>query len=78
MQQAIDGENQKGNEKREDFFSDPLKLGVIILVVHINYSLDVSRHICKLCVLLCLPEKPREVFLAYWTDFKQGLPADVR
>ncbi|XP_055725706.1 E3 ubiquitin-protein ligase rnf213-alpha-like [Salvelinus fontinalis] len=78
MQQAIDGENQKGNEKREDFFSDPLKLGVIILVVHINYSLDVSGHISKLCELLCLPKKPREVFLPYWTDFKQGLPGDIR
>ncbi|XP_036840034.1 E3 ubiquitin-protein ligase rnf213-alpha-like isoform X4 [Oncorhynchus mykiss] len=78
MQQALDGGNQKGNEKREDFFSDPLKLGVIILVVHINYSLDVSGHISKLCELLCLPKKPREVFLAYWTDFKQGLPGDIR
>lgn len=78
MQQALDGGNQKGNEKREDFFSDPLKLGVIILVVHINYSLDFSGHISKLCELLCLPKKPREVFLAYWTDFKQGLPGDIR
>uniref|UniRef100_A0A8C8GD14 RING-type E3 ubiquitin transferase n=1 Tax=Oncorhynchus tshawytscha TaxID=74940 RepID=A0A8C8GD14_ONCTS len=76
MQQALDGGNQKENEKREDFFSDPLKLGVIILVVHINYSLDVSGHISKLCELLCLPKKPREVFLAYWTDFKQGLPVE--
>ncbi|KAK6320904.1 hypothetical protein J4Q44_G00078800 [Coregonus suidteri] len=78
MQQAIDGEIQKGNEKREDFLSDPLKLGVIILIVHINYSLDVSGHISKLCEMLCLPKKPREVFLAHWTEFTQGLPGDIR
>ncbi|XP_042164105.1 E3 ubiquitin-protein ligase rnf213-alpha-like [Oncorhynchus tshawytscha] len=79
MEENLDPQSQKGREKHEVFLSDPLKAGIIILIVYNKYRLkeDNGSQLSHLCQLLCLPKKPRDDFLAYWTDFTQGLPKHI-
>ncbi|XP_029582376.1 E3 ubiquitin-protein ligase rnf213-alpha isoform X4 [Salmo trutta] len=79
MEENLDPQSQKDREKHEVFLSDPLKAGIIILIVYNKYRLkeDNRGQLSHLCQLLCLPKKPRDDFLAYWTDFTQGLPEHI-
>ncbi|XP_055738567.1 E3 ubiquitin-protein ligase rnf213-alpha-like [Salvelinus fontinalis] len=79
MEEKLDPQSQKGREKHEVFLSDPLKAGIIILIVYNKYRLkeDNRGQLSHLCQLLCLPKKPRDDFLAYWTDFTKGLPEHI-
>lgn len=79
MEENLDPQSQKDREKHDVFLSDPLKAGIIILIVYNKYRLkeDNRSQLSHLCQLLCLPKKPRDDFLAYWTDFTQGLPEHI-
>ncbi|CAB1317918.1 unnamed protein product [Coregonus sp. 'balchen'] len=79
MEENLDPQSQKRREKHDVFLSDPLKAGIIILIVYNKYRLkeDNRDQLSHLCQLLCLPKKSRDDFLAYWTDFTRGLPEHI-
>ncbi|CDQ77482.1 unnamed protein product [Oncorhynchus mykiss] len=77
MKENIVPQSQKSSEKV--LISDPLKAGIIILLVYNKYGLkeNIRDQLALLCQLLCLPRKPREDFLDYWTDFTKDLPNET-
>ncbi|XP_041751484.2 E3 ubiquitin-protein ligase rnf213-alpha-like [Coregonus clupeaformis] len=79
MEENLDPQSQNRREKHDVFLSDPLKAGIIILIVYNKYRLkeDNRDQLSHLCQLLCLPKKSRDDFLAYWTDFTRGLPEHI-
>ncbi|XP_066560678.1 E3 ubiquitin-protein ligase rnf213-alpha [Amia ocellicauda] len=65
---------QKGTEVRDTFINDPLKAGVIMLMIWGKYSIILNEgEMSRLCDLLCLPEKPKQEFILYWTSFIKAL-----
>lgn len=61
MEENLDPQSQKDREKHEVFLSDPLKAGIIILIVYNKYRLkeDNRSQLSHLCQLLCLPKKAK-------------------
>ncbi|XP_069050628.1 E3 ubiquitin-protein ligase rnf213-alpha isoform X2 [Lepisosteus oculatus] len=65
---------QKNNELSHGLIKDPLKAGVIMLVIWTKYHISLETgEMSRLCNLLCLPNKTKEEFILYWTDFMQSI-----
>ncbi|KAJ8263859.1 hypothetical protein GJAV_G00142200 [Gymnothorax javanicus] len=64
---------REGGGRKETFLRDPLKAGLVTLMVWVQYlRLDNTEHLSYMCDLLCLPPKPREEFDVYWRDLSSG------
>ncbi|XP_034144887.1 E3 ubiquitin-protein ligase rnf213-alpha isoform X2 [Esox lucius] len=76
MAENVAPRSQKSGGNPEVFISDPLKAGIVILLVYCTFGLkeDDRGRLASLCQWLCLPKKPREHFFAYWTELIKGLP----
>ncbi|KAJ8283188.1 hypothetical protein COCON_G00020380 [Conger conger] len=64
---------QKDGGGGEPFLRDPLKAGLITMLVWREHlELTGTEQLSVLCGLLCLPQKPREELCVYWRDLASG------
>ncbi|XP_049324067.1 E3 ubiquitin-protein ligase rnf213-alpha isoform X2 [Astyanax mexicanus] len=64
---------QKDGSGNGDYIKDPLKAAIIMLYVWKQHNLKLDRaELNRLCSALCLPNRPKEEFLPYWTDIEKS------
>lgn len=57
------------------YLQDPMRAAVIMLSVCKQHSIRLSdAEEYRLCTALCLPNRSKEDFFKYWTDFSQDVP----
>ncbi|XP_076122057.1 E3 ubiquitin-protein ligase rnf213-alpha-like isoform X3 [Alosa pseudoharengus] len=73
MLKCVTPELRKDGGGKRAFIVEPLNAAVIMLYVWKNFKLPLDNgELSRLCVALCLPNLPKDQFLAYWQDFQQS------
>ncbi|XP_076843194.1 E3 ubiquitin-protein ligase rnf213-alpha isoform X2 [Brachyhypopomus gauderio] len=74
MLENVIPELQKDAAGKNKYIKEPMKAAVIMVYVWKQYQLKLDLgELSRLCTALCLPNLPKDEFLAFWTDVKESL-----